>query len=107
MLGRDEQANTGEPGSNALHSSRGLGRVSTSMAVPDNCEFGRVRRAAKKLKPLERDLLIMSAGRGLPAGDIASLLGMNERRVVRLLAIAIYKFDCALEREGRFWWHFW
>jgi DNA-directed RNA polymerase specialized sigma24 family protein len=49
----------------------------------------------------------MSAGRGLLIGDIAALLGISERRVERLLARALYKFDRALERELRPRWLFW
>ena len=88
-------------------SSIDLGRARASLAEPINSELDRVRSAAERLKPLERDILIMSAGRGLLVGDIASLLGISERCVEPLLARAIYKFDCALERHGRSWWHFW
>ena len=92
---------------NALVSSIDLRRETVSIAEPNNGELGRVRRAAEKLKPLEREVLAMSAGRGLLVGDIALQLGIGERRVERLLARALYKFDWALEREGWPWWHFW
>ncbi len=77
------------------------------MAEPNNSEFDRVSRAAEKLKPVERDILALSAGRGLPIAEIASLLGTSERRVELLLARALYKFDYALERQSRPWWHLW
>lgn len=88
-------------------SSIALRRVTASMSHSNNSEFDRVCRAAQNLKSLERDILAMSAGRGLLIGDIAALLGISERRVERLLARALYKFDRALERELRPRWLFW
>lgn len=81
--------------------------MSAATAEPNNSEFDRVCRAAEKLEPLERDILAMSAGTGLLIGEIASLLGISERRVELLLARALYKFDCALGRQPWPWWHFW
>lgn len=89
-----------------LVSSVDIRGANASVAEPDNCELDRVRRAAEKLEPLEHDVLAMSAGRGLLMGEIASLLGISERRVEQLLARALYKFDRALERQGRASWHF-
>jgi len=56
----------------------------------------RVENAAATLSVLERDVLSLSAHLGLCNNDIAGLLGIRERRVERLLARALRKFDRAL-----------
>jgi DNA-directed RNA polymerase specialized sigma24 family protein len=70
-------------------------------------EIERVERAAAGLTPLERDVLVLAAGRGLCPAKIAGRLGIGERRAERLLARALRKFDRALERPDAPWWRLW
>jgi DNA-directed RNA polymerase specialized sigma24 family protein len=56
----------------------------------------RLENAAASLSALERDVLSLSAHVGLHNCDIAMLLGISERRVEKILARAIRKFDRAL-----------
>lgn len=67
----------------------------------------RIERAASKLRPIERHVLILSARERLPINEIAARLGSTPEVVERLLAKAICKFDRALERQVRPWWRFW
>lgn len=60
----------------------------------------RVEIAAASLSALERDVFSLSANAGLTNRDIAALLGISERRVERLLARALNKFDRALQSGG-------
>ena len=55
----------------------------------------RVERAAASLSALELDVLSLSANAGLCNEDIARVLGISEKRVERLLARALHKFDRA------------
>jgi RNA polymerase sigma factor (sigma-70 family) len=64
-------------------------------------ELDRVRQAAAALSPLERDVLVLSAGIRLSNGEIAARLGISERRAERLLARALRKFDRVLEQASR------
>ena len=74
---------------------------------PEGSEVERVRRAAAALSPAERDVLVLSAGRRLSNVDIAAVLGIGERRVERMLARALRKFDQAMEEPTRRWWRLW
>jgi DNA-directed RNA polymerase specialized sigma24 family protein len=56
---------------------------------------------------LERRVLELSAADGLDNHAIADRLGISLRRVQRLLARALIKFDRALDRDRRPWWCFW
>jgi RNA polymerase sigma factor (sigma-70 family) len=67
-------------------------------------EQERVERAAAALSPLERDVLVLSAGQGLRNCDIAARLGISERRAERILARALRKFSQAMEESPRPWW---
>ena len=67
----------------------------------------RVERAAACLSPLEREVLELSAADGLDNEAIADRLGISRRRVERLLARALIKFDRAFDRDRRPWWRFW
>ena len=73
----------------------------TGPALP---EIERVERAAAVLSPLEREVLVLSAGLGLSAARIGERLGISERRAERLLARALRKFDRALSGHDRPWW---
>lgn len=77
------------------------------MTGPPPAEVARVERAAAALSRLEREVLVLSAGHGLRAFEIAARLGISERRAQRLLARALRKFDRALERGGRPRRRFW
>jgi DNA-directed RNA polymerase specialized sigma24 family protein len=70
-------------------------------------EQERVERGAAALSPLEREVLILSAGHGLPSREIAARLGIGGRRAERLLARALRKFDRALDEGRRSWWRLW
>jgi RNA polymerase sigma factor (sigma-70 family) len=70
-------------------------------------EIEQLERAAAMLSPLERDVLVLSAGLGLRNDEIAARLGLSERRTERLLARALLKFDRALRPRERPWWKFW
>lgn len=66
-----------------------------------------VDQAVAALSPLEREVLLLSASRGLRIPEIAALLGIRERRAERLLARGLCKFDRALEQGRRPWWRIW
>ena len=70
-------------------------------------EVERLERAAAGLSPLERQVLVLSAGLGLRNDEIATRLGLSERRAERLLASALRKFDRALRGQRHRWWKFW
>ena len=70
-------------------------------------EVERVARAAARMSPLERQILVLSAGHRLRNDEIAARLGLSERRVERLLARALRKFDRALEPREQRWWSSW
>lgn len=67
----------------------------------------RIEKAAKNLRPDEREVLVLSAREQLSNAEIASQLGISSEAVERLLAGALRKFDRALERQERPWWRFW
>ena len=74
---------------------------------PACAEAERVERATAALSPLEREVLVLTAGHGLRIPDIALRLGISERRAQRLLARALTRFDRALHPPERPWWRFW
>ena len=67
----------------------------------------RLEEAAKCLRPLEREVLILSARERLSNGEIAERLGISPDAAERLLASALRRLDRALERQERPWWRFW
>jgi RNA polymerase sigma factor (sigma-70 family) len=75
--------------------------------LAERTEVERVARAAAALSALERDILLLSAGHRLRNAEIAARLGLTERRVERLLARALRKFDRALVRQDQRWWKCW
>ena len=70
-------------------------------------QLDRLQKAASKLRPNERKVLILSAREGLSNAEIAERLGITSADAERLLADAIYELDRALERQERPWWRFW
>jgi RNA polymerase sigma factor (sigma-70 family) len=81
--------------------------MSGDPAMPSTDEIGQLERAAASLSPVERQVLILSAGHGLVTRKIALRLGLSEKRVERLLANALTKFDSGLECRQRRWWRLW
>jgi RNA polymerase sigma factor (sigma-70 family) len=69
-------------------------------AVP----LDRLERAAAKLRPIEREVLVLGAREGLSNGEIAARLGITPESAERLLARALCRLDRALERRRRPWW---
>jgi RNA polymerase sigma factor (sigma-70 family) len=70
-------------------------------------DLRRLERAAAALLPLEREILMLSAGQGLRNAQIAAKLGMGERRVQQILARALRKFDSRIGEPAPRWWRFW
>lgn len=76
--------------------------------APEMAEVERLEWAAARLSPLERKVLVLSAGLGLRNAEIAAALGITERHVERILARAVRKFDRALEQQRpRRRWRLW
>ena len=67
----------------------------------------RIHRAARKLRPVEREVLVLSSREGLSSQQVAERLGISAKAAERLLAAALVKLDRALERQERPWWRFW
>ncbi|MGE5564280.1 MAG: sigma factor-like helix-turn-helix DNA-binding protein [Bacillota bacterium] len=70
-------------------------------------ELERLEGAARRLSPLEREVLVLSAGRNLGYDRIAALLGITPGRAERLLARALVKLDRGLREECRSRWRIW
>jgi RNA polymerase sigma factor (sigma-70 family) len=67
----------------------------------------RIEKAAKCLRPDEREVLFLSARERLLIADIAKRLGISPEAAERLLARALDRLDRALARQERPWWRFW
>lgn len=67
----------------------------------------RLEKAAAKLRPIEREVLVFSARERLSIAEIAARLGITAEAAERLLARALCRLDRALERQERPWWRFW
>ena len=66
----------------------------------------RLERAASSLRPIEREVLVLSARERLSIDEIAAQLGMTPEAAEHLLARALCRLDRALERQERPWWRF-
>jgi len=67
----------------------------------------RLERALGDLRPIEREVLVLSAREGLSNREISARLGITAEAAQRLLARALCRLDRALERQKRPWWRFW
>lgn len=67
----------------------------------------RLERAVSRLKPIEREVLFLSAREGLRTDQIAAQLDLSRETVERHLADALCNLDRHLERMNRPWWRFW
>lgn len=67
----------------------------------------RIEQAASRLRPIEREVLILSARERLSNAQIGVRLGLTTETVERLLATALCKVDRALGRQARPWWKLW
>ena len=67
----------------------------------------RLDQAAVGLRPLEREVLMLSARERLSNEEIGVRLGITAEAAERLLANALCKLDRTLERQERPWWRFW
>lgn len=67
----------------------------------------RLEKAAAGLRPIEREVLMLSARKHLSNDEIAARLGITAKAAERLLAKALCKLDRALERQDQPWWRFW
>jgi len=66
-----------------------------------------LENAVSTLRPIEREVLVLSARERLSNREIAARLGITPQTAEHLLAKALRKFDRALERQERPWWRFW
>lgn len=67
----------------------------------------RLEKAAGCLRPIEREVLVLSARESLSLDEIAAWLGIAPEAAERHLVTALCKLDRALERQERPWWRFW
>ena len=67
----------------------------------------RLEKAASSLRPIEREVLILSAGEHLSNEEVAARLGITPETAERVLARAMCRLDRAIERQERPWWKFW
>ena len=63
-----------------------------------------MERALSKLKPIERDVLMLSAREGFGLGDIALRLGISLKEAQGHLASALCLLDRFLAASERRWW---
>ena len=66
-----------------------------------------VERAPSRLRPIEREVLFLSAREGLGYDEIAARLGISGDEARGHLADALCRLDRDLERRERPWWRFW
>jgi RNA polymerase sigma factor (sigma-70 family) len=67
----------------------------------------RLEKSASCLRPIEREVLVLSARERLSNDEIAARLGITPQAAERLLAKALYRLDRALDPHRRPWWKFW
>ena len=64
----------------------------------------RMERALAKLRPIERQILMLNAREGLGLADIAVRLGLPAEAVQGHLANALCRLDRHLKPRPRWWW---
>jgi len=67
----------------------------------------RLRKAAAKLRPIEREVLYLSSAEGLRNDAVAERLAITRKVAERHLRNALIKLDREMERQERPWWKFW
>jgi RNA polymerase sigma factor (sigma-70 family) len=67
----------------------------------------RLRKAARKLRPIEREVLYLSSAEGLRNDAVGERLGITTKTAERHLRNALIKLDREMERLERPWWKFW
>jgi DNA-directed RNA polymerase specialized sigma24 family protein len=67
----------------------------------------RLRKAAAKLRPIEREVLYLSSAEELRNDAVAERLGITTEAAEGHLANALIKLDREMERQERPWWRFW
>ncbi|HEX8443942.1 MAG TPA: sigma-70 region 4 domain-containing protein [Allosphingosinicella sp.] len=75
--------------------------------LPRKPGLDQLERAASKLRPIEQEVLFLSAREGLAYDEIAVQLGISSDEVRSHLTAALYRLDRELERQARPWWRFW
>jgi DNA-directed RNA polymerase specialized sigma24 family protein len=70
-------------------------------------DLAQLESAASKLRPIEREVLFLSAREGLSYGEIAARLDISREEARGHLANALYGLDRELERSKQPWWRFW
>lgn len=66
----------------------------------------RLEEAVSKLKPVQRDVLLLCRREGLAYHQIAERMGISREAVERHLADALYELDRRMESGKRAWWRF-
>ena len=64
-------------------------------------DLTRTRKAMSRLQPIEREILVLSAGERLSNDEIAVRLGLTPEAVERHLADALVRLDREMERRDR------
>ena len=67
----------------------------------------RLARALSKLRPIEREVLLLSSSEKLWNDEVAERLGLTTEEVERHLSSAIRKLVRELRRRERPWWKLW
>ncbi len=67
----------------------------------------RLSTAVSRLRPIEREVLLLSAGEKLWNDEVAVRLGITTEEAERHLSSAIRKLGRELRRQERPWWRFW
>lgn len=66
-----------------------------------------LRKAARKLRPIEREVLYLSSAEGLRNEAVGERLGITAEVARRHLRNALIKLDREMEGPERPWWKFW
>ena len=75
--------------------------------TPRRPGLDQLEKAASRLRPIEREVLFLSAREGLRYDQIAERLGISSEEARGHLADALYRLDREIERAARPWWKFW